>query len=395
MMHKKTLFGIGFSLLACVAQQPNACASDHMEDLRASTGARSCEFDQGFLDMFAELSRTPLVNAPRSLSLSEVTLLEEMQQKWEGFFTNFAILRGQNLEADKKQDIRLQIAALCEQDLTRMQEGAHIYQVLEDAQNRFAREQGVPVSDASSFTRFMGRMSLHESLLTLAKNAFIQEHSSAFLDTYDVDALKTFLMNRAYVWPETFRSNKRCSFFEKFSASRSFEETANAMLEGRVSEALLGALPLPLKLRATALLKTPLNLEEVLTRVGKMEETRALALMFLLKNYHRLHKALFQAEPSFSTPYLEMLVHDVSYTFPVLTNSKVLPLVLKCDGLSSEEMSVFQSRLPADRSEKKTYAHSFFSECFERRQAYLKHVTQTGLLLGALENEAVDKDGNT
>ena len=263
------------------------------------------------------------------------------------------------MEADKKQDIRLQIAALCEQDLTRMQEGEHIYQVLEDAQNRFAREQGVPVSDASSFTRFMGRMSLHESLLTLAKNAFIQEDLSAFLDTYDVDALKTFLMNRAYVWPETFRSNKKSSFFEKFSASRSFEETANAMLEGRVSQPSLELLPLPLKLRATALLKTPLNLEEVLTHVSKMEEARALILMCFLEKHHGLYKEIFQAEPSFSTPFLNMLAHDLLSTSPLLTDPDIFSLVLCAEGLSDEEIVLFKANVPRILDAQKPYALHF------------------------------------
>ena len=84
-MRRKILFSIGISLLIYVGYLPDAWASDHMEDLSTWAGARSWGGDQCFLNMFVELSRTPLVNAPRSLPLSEVTLLEEMQQKWEGF----------------------------------------------------------------------------------------------------------------------------------------------------------------------------------------------------------------------------------------------------------------------------------------------------------------------
>lgn len=311
----------------------------------------------------------------------DIALSPEMQQKWEGVCQEI----GEHLPLHDLYKIKASIAALNNDDVTWIYAGEELHKILNAAQKRFAKEHGVSADNASAFAVHMGKKPLRESLLTLAKVGLHPLRSFDFMDHYDEEALKTFLINRCYVCPEV-NSKEKQAFFKRFWAIRSLKETANAMLERRVSQKLLETLPLPVMLRATSLVKTTPDLAATLARVGKMEEARALAVLFLLKKHHQLQNEFWQTEPPFLTPYLEWLVKDNLNAFSVLTDSDVFPLVLRYDGLTEEEIALFESNIPVSLDAQKTYALNFFQTRIDRRQEYLKTVSPQTLLLAALEN---------
>ena len=189
-------------------------------------------------------------------------------------------------------------AALRDEDYARIRAGEEAYVVVDEAQKRFAREHDVPQEMAPSFSVAMGEMDKKGALLEciyialfdpkkLKKNPAFEAHSEDFL-TYFLNALFWIGKSEALSIEDT-----RHILYKRVIEGATIEGAATLLLTSKFSvpgEAvpdptlapLIQSLPVPVRLRASTIYKTPAFMKRVLAWVGSQDEERALASLSFL-----------------------------------------------------------------------------------------------------------------
>lgn len=210
------------------------------------------------------------------------------------------------------------IAALTQEDataLTAMSTNKQ-YAYMKGVRRRFAVSHGLCPDAGFDFTRHMGRSDTHTSLVMSAFNALNLRTRKQVktLNTLDEDTLKTLLNALYNVTPSMFAlysKERRTLFFERYLETRCVDKAASSLLP-QEKEALVGALPLRVKLHAAGVPPETLLTCEVLEKVASIQdEARALACLtfFMQPGVITARKGahFWQAQERLPVPYLAWL----------------------------------------------------------------------------------------
>lgn len=240
---------------------------------------------------------------------------------------------------------RNHVAALEDEDMAELEttrsEGKS-YAIVDAAAKRFAATQGVPKGLWSFLASDMAFMSLRNSLVYRVETLCAPTTKHLELTSFNEADLKQLLRNLLYVHEDFCAGTvPRRHFLERFLVEKSYDNTAEALLKGRVRDEVLVRVPLSLKLRATSLASKDLDLQGILTHLAPVEEPRALAILSFLRAYPECAIVFWTVSRGFSDNYIAWLAKR-----PVWGQD--LPLLFARGELSKKQRRDLLAQVPYD-----------------------------------------------
>ncbi|MCA0370937.1 MAG: hypothetical protein LCH26_07530 [Proteobacteria bacterium] len=238
-------------------------------------------------------------------------------------------------------------AVLRAEDKARIYAGESMHKVVRQAQQRFAREHGVPEAVSEKFSLLMGDGDLRGALIGCLSNDGAMDMLYPDYLSFDINALKHFLNVLYWITEDPFSISGRCHFLSYVKTGCSVDEAAERLFRAQFSpeelvqvEEIGAQLPLSVRLRATSLFQeTPLKLE-ILSWTRGLDEERALASLSYLAKIKDADASRFfmTVAGGLSISYLKIFVTH----WPLDMSSQELHEILRMGELSQEQIKDFQ-----------------------------------------------------
>lgn len=300
-----------FGVVACLLAVLSAAATLACQE----SDENACVLSVGGLEAYVpDFDPAVMANGYQQESLRHTflyqfeQLLPEMKRKWNDW--------AQRHRVPAQPDLLVSIAALNDEDGTRLAEGENLDRVVREASYRFAQAHGM-YGTVTGFVQDMGRYPLRRALIeTLGRELmsyltcdFQQKSAQSFIEKATVEDLQGLF--KALRWIGTDGNDdleSRITFFVTFC--RYWPEVSDPLTCAVQYHLLLDytlhkTLPLSVQLRALSIRKDK-DFQDIMQRVSGIEEEKARsALSFMrLHTDARVREAFWRASPFLSARHI-------------------------------------------------------------------------------------------